>query len=86
MVRATRFALPGPHYNGGMDDPERLAAVVRDACVREALRAYEDAGLQGLCGEGRWEYAVQALRALDPGELATPAAPDPATDTHADPS
>ena len=39
-----------------------LAEAVRDACLRAALQAYENAGISGLCGEGRWEMAVQALR------------------------
>jgi hypothetical protein len=42
-----------------------LAEAVRDACLRAALQAYENAGISGLCGEGRWEMAVQALRGLD---------------------
>jgi len=29
-----------------------------------ALQAYEDAGISGLCHEGRWEYAVDAMRRL----------------------
>ena len=40
------------------------AEVVRQACIAAALRAYEDAGLSGLCHEGRWEYAVDAMRGL----------------------
>lgn len=28
------------------------------------MRAYEEAGIQGLCAEGRWEAAVSAVRAL----------------------
>lgn len=42
-----------------------LAEAVRRACVEAALAAYEEAGILGLCHEGRWEYAVQAIRALD---------------------
>lgn len=38
---------------------------VRTACLDAALRAYEDAGIQGLCEEGRWEAAIGAVRALD---------------------
>lgn len=38
---------------------------IRDACIRAALEAYEDAGLRGLCAEGRWDCAVDAMRALD---------------------
>lgn len=43
----------------------QLADVVREACLRAALEAYEDAGIRGLCGEGRWELAVQAIQNLD---------------------
>lgn len=38
---------------------------VRLACVRAAVDAYEDAGLRGLCGDGRWEAALDAIRTLD---------------------
>jgi len=47
------------------DLPDRLARVVREACVRAALDAYEQAGVSGLCAEGRWELAVDAMRSLD---------------------
>ena len=43
----------------------QLAEAVREACLRAAVQAYEDAGISGLCGEGRWEMAVQALRRLN---------------------
>ncbi len=42
----------------------QTAEVVRQACLAAALRAYEDAGLSGLCHEGRWEYAVDTMRGL----------------------
>jgi hypothetical protein len=42
-----------------------LAEQVRSACLQAALDAYEQAGIAGLCGEGRWELAVQAIRTLD---------------------
>ena len=48
-----------------MNDHQKLAEAVRTACLEAALRAYEDAGISGLCHEGRWEYAVQALQGLD---------------------
>jgi uncharacterized protein len=44
---------------------EELAAAVREAAIEAALLAHEDAGLRGLCHEGRWEYALQAVRELD---------------------
>ena len=44
---------------------EDLAKRIRDACVSAALQAYEDAGIQGLCAEGRWEAAISALRTVE---------------------
>jgi NAD(P)-dependent dehydrogenase (short-subunit alcohol dehydrogenase family) len=37
-----------------MEDTLSLAHAVREACRTAAVRAYEDAGLGGLCHEGRW--------------------------------
>ena len=47
-----------------MHDPLQIAEAVRQTCLAAALQAYEDAGLSGLCHEGRWEYAVDAIRGL----------------------
>ncbi|MCE9616425.1 MAG: acetyltransferase [Lentisphaerae bacterium] len=63
--------LPPPH-----------AERIRQACLEAALQAYEDAGISGLCAEGRWECAVQAIRSLDLRAVsqpppAPPAAPAP---------
>jgi len=44
---------------------EDLVKRIREKCVEAILQAYEDAGIQGLCAEGRWEVAVGALRTLD---------------------
>ena len=38
---------------------------MRDACGKAAQEAYENAGISGLCEEGRWECAISAIRALD---------------------
>ncbi|MCW8827664.1 MAG: acetyltransferase [Gammaproteobacteria bacterium] len=48
-----------------MDERERIAAAVKQACIDTALRAYEEAGISGLCAEGRWELAVDTMRNLD---------------------
>lgn len=52
-----------------MTDQDRfqleLARAVREACLRAALEACEDARMAGLCWEGAWEAAVGALQALD---------------------
>jgi formiminotetrahydrofolate cyclodeaminase len=51
--------------NNVMGDSRDRAEAVRSALVEAAIVAYEDAGLSGLCAEGRWEAAVAAMRSLD---------------------
>lgn len=46
-------------------NPDDLARRVRAACLQAARQAYEDAGVQGLCAEGRWEAAMSALEVVD---------------------
>ena len=46
-------------------DTTHLADAIRRALIDAAEAAYEDAGIQGLCAEGRWEAAVSAMRAVD---------------------
>jgi hypothetical protein len=46
-------------------DARKVAEEVRGALVRAALMAYEDAAIRGLCCEGAWEVAVDAMRGLD---------------------
>ena len=46
-------------------DVEDLAKRIRELCRDAVIQAYEDAGMQGLCAEGRWEAAVDALRTVD---------------------
>ena len=48
-----------------MTNSRELAEAVRAACIKAALEAYEEGGVLGLCAEGRWEYAISALRQLD---------------------
>jgi len=43
----------------------RVAEAVRDACLQAAIAGYEEAGWSGLCAEGRWELALDRIRALD---------------------
>lgn len=40
-------------------------ADLRHALIAAAMAAYEDAGLSGLCVEGRWEAAVDAMRRVE---------------------
>jgi hypothetical protein len=48
-----------------MDDPMGFASRVRNACIMAALDGYERAQIAGLCQEGAWECAVDAMRMLD---------------------
>ena len=50
---------------GSYMELEDLAKRIREACLEAVLQAYEDAGMQSLCAEGRWEAAVDALRTVD---------------------
>ena len=47
------------------ESQRRLAEAGRDACRKAAQEAYENAGISGLCEEGRWECAISAIRSLD---------------------
>ncbi len=49
---------------------EHVAEAVRHACLVAALEAYEEGGLAGMCLEGRWDLAVDALKALDAAQVA----------------
>lgn len=57
-----------------MSDPDPIAERIRQTCIEAALQAYEDAGISGLCHEGRWECALDAMRSckLDPPPDETP--------------
>lgn len=54
----------------------RFAEEIRSACLHAALEAYEDGGLRGLCAEGRWEYALEAVRELALAPLLKPDEPE----------
>ena len=43
----------------------RLAETIRQACIEAALQGYENAAISGLCHEGAWEMAIDAIRALN---------------------
>lgn len=53
-------------------DASRIASAVRSACVQAALEGYERAQIAGLCQEGAWEAAVDAMRMLDLTRLPDP--------------
>ena len=41
-----------------------FAEAVRKTCLEILQRSYEEAGISGLCHEGRWEYALDVLHGL----------------------
>jgi hypothetical protein len=46
-----------------------VAAAAIAECRAAMLHAYEDAGLSGLCHEGRFELALDALKKIDPQQV-----------------
>jgi hypothetical protein len=50
-------------------DRQRLAELIRDRLIAAAEAAYDDAGIQGLCAEGRIEVAIGAMKNLDLSSL-----------------
>jgi hypothetical protein len=58
------------------EDRERLAQAVREACLKAAREAYEQAAIAGLCHEGAVEASLDAIRALDLKALLKGAAED----------
>ena len=50
----------------------QLAAAVGEDNADEAMKAYEDAAIAGLCHEGAWEAALGAVNGHQPPGSATP--------------
>ena len=48
---------------------EELGEAIRDALLKAALDVYDDAGIRGLCAEGRWEIAMDAVRHFDLSQI-----------------
>lgn len=51
--------------NKELNEQRQLAETIRAACIQAALAGYEDAGMSGLCHEGAWECAIDAIRSLN---------------------
>ena len=60
-----------------MTHPIEIARAVRSACVQAALDGYEQAQIAGLCQEGAWEVAVDAIRMVDLKEILRKTAAEP---------
>ncbi|GHA20029.1 acetyltransferase [Oceanisphaera arctica] len=46
-----------------------FAEQIRQRCLQAALATYEESGLLGLCQQGRFELAMDAIRALNLSQL-----------------
>jgi hypothetical protein len=44
---------------------EKLGEDLRNLFIKTAVEKYEDASISGLCAEGAWEAAIDAVRNLD---------------------
>lgn len=47
----------------------QVATAVRAACLQAALENYEYAAIKGLCHEGAWECAIDAIKHLDISQI-----------------
>jgi glutamate formiminotransferase/formiminotetrahydrofolate cyclodeaminase len=71
--------------NNATDGLDRAEAM-RRALIEAALSAHEDAGLSGLCAEGRWEAAIDAMRSIDLANGSAAAVPVPRGRSTAEPA
>jgi hypothetical protein len=65
------------------NDSPSLVERVRAICLNAALAAYEDAGIRGLCAEGRWEAALTAIRHVNLSDVLEPPADSARVDENA---
>jgi len=45
------------------------ADLIRKECIKAAIEAYETATQDGVCHEGAWECAIDAMRSIDLQEI-----------------
>ena len=47
----------------------QAAELVRKECIKSAIEAYETASQNGVCHEGAWECAIDAMKSLELDDL-----------------
>lgn len=47
----------------------RVAKATIEECKKTLIAGYSDAGVAGLCDEGRWEAALGTLQQIDPKKI-----------------
>ncbi len=57
--------------NNNLKGYRQTADLVKRECIKTALEAYETASQSGVCHEGAWECAIDAMKSLDIEELLT---------------
>ena len=55
QTRPPTLSDPRRTLDSGDDELLPLIEAARAAWLDAAMRAYEDGGIRGLCGEGRWD-------------------------------
>ena len=55
------------------EESRKLAEAVKQACLKAARKAYEEAAVSGLCHEGAVEAFLDAIQMLDVKALLPPA-------------
>jgi hypothetical protein len=48
---------------------EKVAEDLRNIFIKTAVEKYEDASIAGLCAEGAWEAAIDAVKNLNLNEI-----------------
>jgi hypothetical protein len=51
------------------DDIILIAKKIKAECIRTALESFETASRDGVCCEGAWECAIDAIRNINPLEI-----------------
>lgn len=52
-----------------MNEDEKFAKYISNACIQAAREGFLDASLRGLCQEGAMEAAISAIQSLDLSEV-----------------
>ena len=55
--------------DNNLKDYRKAAELIRKECIKAAVEAHETASQNGICHEGAWECAVDAMKSLNLDEL-----------------
>jgi hypothetical protein len=55
--------------NTGISEIVLIAEKIKNACIRTALESFESASNDGICCEGAWECAIDAIKNINTLEI-----------------